>query len=314
MRCSPSVWSSLACTCVLVVGLFTAGCATTSTPSPPRMGAEVPPGQDVKLAVYNIAFGALVGGAGALINGSDAPPLRRFARGAGWGAAGGSAAYAGKWLAGGIGASESLAWGWPSVLLHAAGTSVVENAAYDRPPLDRLSVDVAFLRLDVIPSSGAVRARVMPVSAISLALMAAEHDLDLGRSLALGFPVFTGDGPAFAPLNLSGRATDGFAFPGSVYLAAGTSYELVGHELIHILQLREFARMAVLYAPLDRSLARSSTYRALSRWIYLDNPAMMVVAYYGIEGGARAFPCYFNNWLEREAEAFGYRRPVETCS
>jgi hypothetical protein len=303
---------------VIALGLLAAGCATTANPSTFRQGAEAPPGQNVKLAAYNIAFGAVVGGVGALANGEEDPPLRRFARGAGWGAAGGSVSYAGKWLTGEIGASESLAYGLPARLVHDAGLSVVENAAHGRLPLDRFASHVGFVRVDVRPASGEVQVRLLPLSAAAFGIMLAqrEHRWDVGRSLVYGTPLFLGDERLEHPVFDLGFSAQGYALLSAVYLSrsADDFYSLAGHELVHVLQHHEFVRAeAALRAPLDGPLRQSVTYRAVSRWIYLDGPAMHWLAYFPVGGGARDFPCYYNNWFEREAEAFGYRRPVETC-
>jgi hypothetical protein len=296
--------------------LLSAGCATTRNPAPQVAGRQAPSNQDAKLAAYNVAFGAAVGGFGALVNGADGPPLRRFLRGAGWGAAGGTVSYSGKWLAGEITRSEQLAYGLPVRLVQDVGLSVVENAAHDRPPLDRLATHFAFVRVDVRPRSGDVRARLLPFSAAAFGLMLArdEHDLALGRSLVYGAPLFVGNGRARSPLFR--EPATGFALLNTVYLdrRASDFHSLAAHELLHVMQHQEFVRAeAVFRAPLDRPLRRSAAYRALSRWVYLDLPALNWLAYFPIAGGRRDDRCYFNNWLEREAEAFATRSAVGIC-
>lgn len=302
---------------VALVGaaLLLAGCATTTSPVPPRQGTTVPPGQDVRLAVYNVALGAVVGGVGALANGDDGPALRRLARGAGRGAVGGTVAYSGKWALGEISRTGQLAYAWPARLLHDAGTSVVENAAHDRPPLDRLASHLGFVRLDVRPASGDVRARLLPLNAVAFGVMLADDGsaFDLRRTLALTTPVFVGDGRGRMPI--TGGTGDGFAFLGSVYLdrqdddLAG----LVAHEMVHVFQHHEHVRAAALYAGLDGPLRRSGAYRAAARWVYLDNVGIQAAAYFAVEGGDIDAPCKYDNWFEREAEAFGTRRGVGVC-
>ena len=297
------------------VALLLTGCATTTNPAPPDAGTTVPPGQDVRLAAYNVALGAVFGGVGALLNGDGDPALVRLGRGAGWGATGGAVAYAGKWMVGEISARDQMAYALPARLTHDVGVSIVENASHDRPPLDRLSAYVGFVRLDVRPMSGDVQARLLPVSAAVFASVLAgdNGDFNLGYSLAYGTPVFVGDGSRPAPV--FGGQADGYGGFGTVYLNRENDdfYGLAAHELIHVLQHREMAYTSALYARLDEPLRRSGAYRALARWVYLDDPVLPLGIYYVVTGGDRGSTCYFNNWFEREAEAFGKRRAVGIC-
>ena len=300
---------------LLALSLTLAGCTTTSGTVDDWPGRVTPPRQDLKLAAYNVGFGAVVGGGGALINGRDGRPLRRFARGAGFGALGGGVVYGGKWMAGQVSASETLAWGTPALLVHETGASIIENAALNRPPLDRLTMLAGFVRVDVRPATGAVQVRLMPVNALGFALMLRENRFAPGRTLLYGTPVFLGDGKGGAPLGIGEGPFTGFAFLNTVYLNREDEefHDTAAHELVHVMQHREYLRMAALYAPLDAPLQRWSLYRTLFRWIYLDNFAMYEVIYYGIEGGPAGYLCYFDNWFEREAEAFGSRRAVGVC-
>ena len=295
------------------------GCATTTnTALPIPAGTEVPPGQDAKLVAYNLALGAVSGGLGALINGRDGSALRRAARGAGWGAVGGAVGYVGKWQAGEVASRESLGFALPARLVHDAGASIVENAAHGRGPLDRFASHLGPVRVEVRPRTGAVRARVLPFATLAFGLLLADGGtrLDVSRSLAYGAPLFLTDSvrPPFG--GEAGRFV-GYAVLGSVILqddAAEFLYETAAHEAVHLMQLGEMARTeAALRAPADRALRRSATYRGLARWVYLDSPAFFTLGYYGAQGGARGFECYYNNWFEREAEAFADRRPVPTC-
>jgi len=304
------------CALLIVVVLLASGCATTSNSLPLRPGTEAPPGQDVKLAVYNVAFGAIVGGLGAMVNGRDSPPARRFARGAGWGALGGGFSYMGKWQAGAISEQRSLVFGLPARLLHNTGLSVIENAAHQRPPFERLATHFGIVRFDFTPRSGALQARLLPFETLVFGLLLADPDVDflLTRSLFYGALLFSGDGRATAPI--TGGSSNGRAILGAVFVNRQDDefYDTAAHELVHAFQAHQMARVETVFRlPLEQAFVRSSAYRTLARWIYLDSPVLLGTAYYLIEGGDIDAPCKYNNWLEREAEAFASRRPVGLC-
>ena len=302
----------------VVVAALVAGCATTSNPSAPQPATGVPAGQDLKLAAYNVVLGAVAGGLGALVNGEGDPPLRRLARGAGWGAAGGTVVYFGKWQAGEVAQNGRLVYALPARLLHDAGSSVVENAAHDRHPLDRFATQLGVVRVDVRPRSGEVQARLLPVAALAFGLLIVDGDqtLDVGRSLAYGGPLFTADEVRPVLGGEAGQFT-GYAFLGSVIIQRqpdGFDYDVTAHELVHVMQHHEMVRIESAFrAPLDAGLRRSRAYRDIARWVYLDSPALLALAYFAVEGGELGSPCRYNNWFEREAEAFGERRSVPVC-
>ncbi|MEM1054321.1 MAG: hypothetical protein AAGI52_02245 [Bacteroidota bacterium] len=296
---------------ILLLALTLTGCGTVRQPDG-RL--EIASRQDAELMAYNVGFGAVVGAVGAAINGDRGTVWERAGRGALVGAAGGTGLYAGKWMTGQIYADESLAWGWPALLVHETGASVVENAALDRPPLSRLSLHAGIVRLDVRPLTREVKARLLPLNTLAVGLMLADHRLDLARTAALGTPIFSGEEGSGGPLGVVDPPRS-FALLNSVYLQESPSderwYYLVAHEMVHVLQHREYLRAGTLHARLDDPLQDSGLYRSLSEWIYLDNPAAMGVGYVLIEGIPDGYQgCYFDNWYEHEADAFARRERV----
>ncbi|MEM0961081.1 MAG: hypothetical protein AAGK21_00915 [Bacteroidota bacterium] len=143
-----------------------------------------------------------------------------------------------------------------------------------------------------------------------LILAQRDSELALGRSLLFGAPLFSGDGRESVPF---GGASNGRAILGSVFVRRDDDefYDTAAHELVHVMQHHELTRAETsLRAPLDPSPAVES---GLERWVYLDSPLLMGLAYYAVEGGDIDAPCKYDNWLEREAEAFASRRPVGVC-
>lgn len=278
------------------VVLLASGCG--STVSPLRSGA------DARLAAANVGFGAVVGAVGAMVNGDRDSATERLTRGALRGAVGGAGLYAGKWLAHRIYVDSTYAWAYPAALVHETGASMIENAAHDRPPLDRLSYHLAFVRLDVRPDTRAVTARVMPFNVVATGLMLAQDRLDVRRSLALGTLVFTGPGVSQTPLDILPES-GAWAFLNTVYLSevepGAEDYEISAHELMHVFQHREWLRANALYAGLGRAFQSGpeSSYDELASVVYLDNPMGLAAAYFLGPAG-----CRDDQWLEHEIDLF----------
>ena len=259
-------------------------------------GTERP---DAGIVAANVGVGAVIGGVGALVNGTDDGALERFGRGALRGGAGGAGLYAGKWLGSRVYHDSTYAWAWPAAIVHEVGASVVENAAQDRPPLERLSFHVAFVRLDVRPAERQVGARLLPFNALAFGLMASRHRLDVRRSLATGTPLFTGPDNEQVPFGFLPE-TGAWAFLNTVYLQGDVDdWEITSHELNHVLQHREWMRMNTWLGPLNRALGENEAYRWVGSVVYLDNPMWLAGAYFLGPGG-----CKDDVWLEHEAQLF----------
>lgn len=281
---------------------------------------EPPPGetarQDARLFAYNVALGAAVGGVGAALREGEGSRLARLWRGAAGGAAGGAVMYGGKRLAHRVLSEQRMTAAWPAILVHAAGTSLVENASRGTPLAPRYLLHTGFVRWEAEPSG--LRARVLPFGAIIFGAMLARRPLDLGRSLAFGTPVFVQRGSIERPFgDEPGGAFAGLAVLSTILLdtdrADADFYETAAHELVHVMQYHEYLRLAAFHAPLSRRFRRVGWVDAAARYVYLDVFLYQSAAYYLVGGGTRPIPCYFNNPLEYEAEAFATRRAVPWC-
>ncbi|MDR2621933.1 MAG: hypothetical protein LBC48_05045, partial [Dysgonamonadaceae bacterium] len=90
--------------------------------------------QELELLGYNIGFGILTTTAGAIINKPKGQSLVDCIKKSWWpGALGGTLQYTGKKMTYLITKNENYLWGWPSKLVHSAGTSICHNAAEGRP-------------------------------------------------------------------------------------------------------------------------------------------------------------------------------------
>ncbi len=131
--------------------------------------AQLPPTvegrrQDFSLMAYNVGFGALTAGVGAVINKPKGTKWhRQFIKGVWQGAIGGSLQYAGKKINYQINTRKNAAYGWPAKLVHAAGSSITQSAALNRPFLHDWNIDFGPARFDFsIGDKSAFRVRFLP--------------------------------------------------------------------------------------------------------------------------------------------------------
>lgn len=267
----------------------------TAVPCPQCI--EVPSwvGQFTVLA-GNAALGALSAGILQELRGGS------FRDGFTRGAAGGAVVYAGKRLA----VQEFGGAGLLGREVAAVGSSMVRNAAEARPMLARLWLPVGPVHVtwdrEALEGSG-VHARVDVIAAATLAWAVAEPELELdwGRTLSAGAPVF---GVEEKLMTRPGQdiETTGMELSGSILLSDielfGTEYRrrVFAHERVHVLQTDFFAR--AWSAPLvEWALGEAPGGRRLGRYLELDLADVMITA---LE--IAAFKSYEGRPWELEAE------------
>lgn len=233
---------------VLLLSPFVFAARLPAQDTPPASSGEVyrtsAEGEVVSLAV-NAALGGLTAGVLRRARGGS------FRSGFATGAAGGAVAHAGKRLA-------VERWDGAGLLgreLHAAGASIVANAADGRGPLSRIALPVGPVRLHV--GDGAPRLTLDLTGGLALAHGLAQGDsrLDWGSTLSAGAPVF------YTPAD-EGRSAYGTHAAGVIRVeVVETEWEarggrvgtLLAHERVHVLQ-HDFA-LTVWSAPLQREIA-----------------------------------------------------------
>ncbi|HUH11634.1 MAG TPA: hypothetical protein VMK65_00935 [Longimicrobiales bacterium] len=267
----------------------------TAVPCPQCI--EVPSwvGQFTVLA-GNAALGALSAGILQELRGGS------FRDGFTRGAAGGAVVYAGKRLA----VQEFDGSGLLGRQVAAVGSSMVRNAAEARPALARLWLPVGPVQLtwDRQAEEGSgVHARLDVLAAATLAWAAAEPQLELdwGRTLSAGAPVFgveemlmRGPGDDFD--------TTGMEVSGTILLSDielfGREYRrrVFAHERVHVLQTDFFARAWT--APLmEWALEEIPGGRHVGRFLDFDMADVLITA---LE--IAAFKSYEGRPWELEAE------------
>ena len=177
-------------------------------------------------------------GANALLTGVVTGLFREVAQdgsfGAGFraGLAAGVVTYAGKRIA-----SERFdGAGLLGRQVASLGGSMAANARDDRGPFDRLIVQLGVGRLywDRVASRVSFRPDVITLTYTALAVADARVDLDWGRSLSAGAPIFVTTSRATLDSDAAGRAFAGMALIDRN--ASIPADEIDAHERIHIIQ------------------------------------------------------------------------------
>lgn len=199
-------------------------------------------------------------GANALLGGLTAGGLQKlrggsFQDGFTRGLLGGAVVYAGKRMA----AERFDGAGLLGREIAAVGASAVRNAGEGRPALERITLPLGAVRLEVrTGAQSGVGARLDAHAAFwtLYGVLDPQLSFDAGASLSSGAAVFRAPDQR---LHLAGQAGLGMAFPGTIFLGhihpdpSGRMPETFAHERVHVIQYDQ----GFLYwdEPLQRAVA-----------------------------------------------------------
>src|SRR5690242_8452353 len=98
--------------------------------------------QQQRVLLYNVGFGGFTSAIGAIINKPKKANWKPyFVKGLWQGSIGGVISFAGKNTTYLINKDKQLLYAWPSKFLHSAGSSIIENAALNKPFLQNWNID-----------------------------------------------------------------------------------------------------------------------------------------------------------------------------
>jgi len=260
---------------------------------------------ELKLFAYNVSFGGLTAGIGAIINKPKETPVHKaFFKGFYQGCFGGALQYGGKKMTYQIVEKDNYWCGWPAKLVHTAGTSIVENAALNRPFGRYWNLDLGPLRFDFASDAEDNPFRVRFSAMILYDMVAAgvqpsSSYIDWGKSLKLGTLAFYTNEPIFRN---DKQDIVGTAYCRS-FIYATTSrdvHKTVAHELVHLFQRREHLVFNAWLNPLT-SKASTRSKNIFQYSIYVEPPYFSL--FYLIQG-YHDRENYYRNFYEFEAEWF----------
>lgn len=252
----------------------------------------------------DVLTGGIIGGVGAAFHPKEHQTRgNAFLKGFAKGCVGGSLTFTGKYMTYGITKNENYLYAWPAKLVHAAGASIMENAARNAAIYDNWAIDYGAIRVDV-NYKGKIRVRPQPFAAGGIILTALQGNrFNVKNTLELGTPYFTSN-------NIAANVTNSHVESGQTYINSVTIipkaiiignfvyhkqdniYNVSAHELIHVFQEREYYSMNNIYL--------NNKYK----WAYIDLPAFDLV-YTSLTNKNKP---YYSNPFENQAETLSKRK------
>ncbi len=254
---------------------------------------------DTQSGIYNIGLGSLTGGIGAMINKKPGEKLGKvLLKGLWQGAVGGYAIFESKRMIRLIHQNNELGFAWPSKLVNAAGTSIVENAAANRNLWEQWHINYGFNRVEFNVKDGLdVHYKVMPVALVYTIGIALQTKFELGKTLQSGQFIFSSNTKRWEETN-----SIGIAYPGNIVYKPNVAdnNKLLSHEIIHIYQLNDINGINVYF---DRPRAffssKSKLFKDINDWVYFDFNSIVQGYLHSLEDINRVN--YYDNYFEHEA-------------
>jgi hypothetical protein len=268
--------------------------------------------QERQVFFYNVGFGGFTSGIGALINKPKGNNWKHtFVKGFWQGSVGGLLNYASKKTLYLNNKNQSNDFSWPSKILHNASTSIMENAALNEPFLQNWNIDYGLLRFDFsLNKTKKFKARLLPEAIYAIIKVSRYGKFDFKNTLQTGNIVFSSDNLLILP---NGNYETGLSYGRAIVFVDNfpnniNKYQLLAHEIIHQYQYGEYQIFNTWLKPLEKKVLSKTLQTIFTKYIYVDIP--YIVLPYNLEG-RYAYPHYFKNFYEFEAQRFSTNKFVE---
>lgn len=253
--------------------------------------------QQRQLATYNIIFNAGVAAIGSVIHKHEHETIcNAFISGAIKGAVGGAIIFIGKKSVALIPLNKDLRLAHISKSIHALGSSMVSNGSLNKPILSTISFELYTTRLDVNTDTWETKIRLQPFALIGGIIFAKYTSLNIKKSLEYGGLYFDSDSKKYR-----GRC---YLCGVIVSSTSNHRHNTAAHELIHVMQNREYLVFNNYYSPIKN--------KKISKYIYLDIPiyaGFSMLAKTQVDKNNR-FKTYYRHFYEFEASSFGYLKEI----
>lgn len=198
--------------------------------------------QKIELFTYNVIFSGLTAAIGATINSPKKENKKRmFLKGFWQGSVGGVLKFTGKEMLYLVNKKNNLAFAWPAKLLHSAGLSITENAAFNNPFLQNWNINIAAFRIDFsIGNTNTTRIRFLPESIFASYWASQAGSFNLVKSLSTGSIIFQNKNQILITIgneNFEGVSWSRALVIGKDWIGTNT---IIAHELVHEYQFNEY--------------------------------------------------------------------------
>ncbi|CAM4187273.1 hypothetical protein [Gillisia limnaea] len=257
---------------------------------------------DLQYGLANIAIGSVVGGVGAIINKRPEEKLgKTLLKGLAQGGFGGYLVFESKRLLREFSRTRNYNLIWPSKIVNAAGSSIIENAAANRDLWARWHLNLGFNRFEVDTKDNfKLRYRIMPLSLSSTIYMFSQAKFDVDRSMVFGTFVFE----AQKPIQGYGFEAVGAAGQQTIILKriSQGGHRVEAHELVHVYQNESFLGINMFFNRPLESLKQSNKYfRLYDKIFYTDFHSVVKQWIYNLELNTNGYKAVS---FEREASYF----------
>lgn len=257
---------------------------------------------DLQYGLANVAIGSVVGGVGAIINKRPEEKLgKTLLKGLAQGGFGGYLVFESKRLLREFSRNKNYNLIWPSKIVNAAGSSIIENAASNRDLWERWHINLGFNRFEVNTRENfKLRYRIMPLALSSTIYMFTQAKFDVDRSMVFGTFVFE----AQKPIQGYGFEASGAASQEAIILKRipQRGHRVEAHELVHVYQNASFSGINMFFNRSKESLKNSNKYfRLYDKIFYTDFHSVVQYAIYNLELNANGYRAVS---FEREAFYF----------
>lgn len=254
---------------------------------------------DTQAGLYNIGLGSLTGGIGAMINKKPTEKLGPvLVKGLWQGAIGGYTLFESKRLIRLVHQNKELGFSWPSKMVNAAGTSIVENAAANRNFWEKWHLNYGFSRFELdLKDRPKFQYKLMPVAFVYTVGVALQTKFELEKTLQTGQFIFSSNTKRWEDTN-----SIGVAVPGNIVYKPGMDsfYNVIAHEIVHLYQFNDLSGInTYMDKPHAYLSTKSSFFKKIDKWVAFDYNTLVSTALYELENINAVR--YYDNYFEHEA-------------